>query len=147
MPHSAVQLVYASLALVMLTLAVGAVMLVTRVREMRRRRIHPQAAATSVTMGATLESVQAADNFRNLFEVPVLFHCLVCVALAVNRTPDWLVAGCWSFVVLRVLHSVVHCTYNRVYHRLAVFLAGFGLLVGMWVRFALALAVANGARY
>jgi hypothetical protein len=142
MPHNTVQLVYACLAMVLLTLAVGGFMLFTRVREMRLKRIHPQAAATSVTMGARLENVQPSDNFRNLFEVPVLFYCLVAVALAVARIPDWLVAGCWLFVALRVLHSLIHCTYNRVMHRLAVFLASFGLLAGLWIKFVVSLASA-----
>ena len=44
--------------------------------------------------------------------------------------------GCaWLYVALRVVHSLIHCTYNKVYHRLAVFLPGFGLLVGMWIGF------------
>ena len=43
-------------------------------------------------------------------------------------------------MALRVLHSFIHCTYNQVYHRLGVFLAGFVLLVGMWVVFFVALA-------
>ena len=40
-------------------------------------RIRVETEATSVKMAARLENVQAADNFRNLFEVPVLFYGLV----------------------------------------------------------------------
>jgi hypothetical protein len=86
-----------------------------------------------------LENVQAADNFRNLFEVPVLFYALGAVALATHQVPDWLVVGAWIFVALRVVHSFIHCTYNKVMHRLAVFLTSFGLLVALWVSFFLSL--------
>lgn len=133
MTANATQLVAAALALVILTSVVGARLLFTRVQEMRNKRIHPQAAATSVQMAARLENVQAADNFRNLFEVPVLFYALVAVALAAHHTPTWLVFGAWLYVLLRVVHSVIHCTYNKVMHRLSAFLAGFALLVALWV--------------
>jgi hypothetical protein len=142
---NALQLIAALLALVLLTAAVGAMLLYTRVQEMRRKRIHPQAASTSVQMAARLENVQPADNFRNLFEVPVLFYALCAVALATNQTPSWLVLGAWAFVALRVLHSIIHCSYNKVMHRLAVFLVSFALLVALWVSFFLSLSGAGAA--
>lgn len=143
MPANALSLIAALLALVLLTFAVGVRLLFTRVEEMRRKRIHPQAASNSLQMAARLENVQAADNFRNLFEVPVMFYGLVAVALATQQTPGWLVVGAWAFVGLRVVHSFIHCTYNKVMHRLAVFLASFGLLVALWVAFFLSLPSAR----
>jgi hypothetical protein len=145
MTANASHLIGALFALVLLTAVVGAYLLFTRVQEMRQKRIHPQAASTSVKMAARLENVQAADNFRNLFEVPVAFYALVAVALATHQTPGWLVLGAWVFVALRVLHSIIHCTYNRVMHRLSVFLASFGLLVALWVSFFLSLPTAGAA--
>jgi hypothetical protein len=145
MPANTSQLIGALLALVILTFIVGARLLFTRVQEMRQKRIHPQAASTSIKMAARLENVQAADNFRNLFEVPVLFYALGAVALATHQTPSWLVVGAWTFVALRVVHSFIHCTYNMVMHRLAVFLASFGLLVALWVLFFLSLPSASAA--
>lgn len=140
MPSNSLQLIASCLALVLLTTAVGALMLFTRVQEMRRKRIHPQAASTSVQMASRLENVQPADNFRNLFEVPVLFYALAALALAAGNVPTWLTTSAWLYVVLRVLHSIIHCTYNKVYHRLAVFMASFGLLVAMWVGFFVSLS-------
>lgn len=140
MPANHVQLIAACLAMVLLVLAVGALLLVTRVREMRRKRIHPQAAANSLKMAAQLENVEVADNFRNLFEVPVLFFSLAAIALATGYVPRWLVVCSWIFFALRVLHSFIHCTYNKVYHRLAAFMAGFFLLTGMWIAFFVSIA-------
>ena len=145
MPLNSLQLIAACLALVLLTTAVGTLMLFTRVQEMRRKRIHPQAASDSVKMAAKLENVQPADNFRNLFEVPVLFYGLAAVAVAAGNVPSWLGTSAWLYVALRVLHSIVHCTYNKVYHRLAIFMASFGLLVAMWVSFFVSLSSKSAA--
>ena len=60
----------------LLTITVGIRMFIVRTRVMRERRIHPQAAANSRKAAERLEAVQAVDNFRNLFEAPVLFHAL-----------------------------------------------------------------------
>ncbi|MCY7309098.1 MAG: MAPEG family protein [Rhodoferax sp.] len=145
MPANSIQVIAALLALVLLTFVVGTRLLFTRVQEMRQKRIHPQAASTSVQMAARLENVQAADNFRNLFEVPVMFYALGAVALATQHTPGWLVGGAWAFVGLRIVHSFIHCTYNKVMHRLAAFLSSFVLLVALWVSFFLSLPGATAA--
>jgi hypothetical protein len=139
MPANHLHLIAACLAMVLLTAIVGLTMLRNRVREMMRKRLDAQQIADSTRMAAQLQDIQAADNFRNLFEVPVLFYTLVAIALATGYVPSWLVVCAWIFVALRVAHSLIHCTYNKVFHRLAVFLPGFALLIGMWSAFFLAL--------
>ena len=139
MTPNAFNLLLAALAMVVLTVAVGLRMLYSRVQEMRQKRLHPQKAATSKTMAANLENVQAADNYRNLFEAPVLFYALVACAVAAAYAPPWLVIGAWCYFGLRVVHTIIHCTYNNVMHRLAAFAIGFVLLVGLWIAFVLTL--------
>ena len=51
-----------------------------RIGEMKRERIHPQAVALSAQAAARLTDSRAADNFRNLFELPVLFYLALVVA-------------------------------------------------------------------
>jgi hypothetical protein len=140
-----IQLAVASLALVLLTFAVGVRLLYVRTMEMREKRVHPQAASTSIQMAAKLQNVQAADNFKNLFETPVLFYSLAAMAIASGYTPAWLAMGAWAYVGLRAAHSFIHCTYNRVMHRFAAFALGFTLLVGLWVTFIVGLASRNAA--
>jgi hypothetical protein len=126
-------------AMMLLVFCVGVALLAQRSREMKARRIHPQKVATSAQMGATMQRVNIADNFRNLFETPVLFYAL-CLSLAVTQSATPLMlAGLWAYVALRVVHSVIHCTYNRVMHRFAAFGAGFVLLLVLWMNFALGL--------
>ena len=79
----AIHLAIACLCLVLLTFAVGVRLLYVRTVEMREKRVHPQAASNSLQMAAKLQNVQAADNFRNLFETPVLFYALAAVAYEV----------------------------------------------------------------
>ena len=134
----------ASLALVLLTFAVGLRMLAARTSEMKQLKIHPQSTATSLKMAARLTDVQAADNFRNLFEVPVLFYALMAMAVATAHAPPWLVIGAWLFVTLRVVHSAIHCSYNTVMHRFAAFGASLLLVVVLWVAFVVTLAPQAG---
>ncbi len=106
-----------------------------RLGEMRAKSIDPQAVSTAIELAGRLERTQAAENFRNLFEVPVLFY-LLCVAMAMNggSTPGY-VAAAWGYVGLRALHSVIHVTYNRVTHRFLAYAASTLLLFGMWIAF------------
>jgi len=122
-------------AMVGLTALVWVKLYWDRLGEMRERRIDPQAIATARDSAGRLERRDAADNFRNLFEIPVLFY-LLCVALAVNggSTPAF-VAAAWAYVALRALHSMIHVTYNRVVHRFLAYVASTLLLFGMWIAF------------
>jgi hypothetical protein len=121
-------------AMVGLTAAVWVKLYADRLGEMRAKRIDPQALA-SARDTAQLERPQAAENFRNLFEVPVLFYVL-CVALVLNggSTPGFVTAA-WGYVALRVVHSLIHVTYNRVTHRFLVYVASTLLLFGTWAAF------------
>ena len=130
-------LVAACAALATLTFVVGLRMLAVRVAEMRARRIHPQAVALSAQRAQRLDDSRASDNYNHLFELPVLFYALCALALATTHVPGWLPAAAWLFVALRIAHSAIQCSYNRVMHRFAVFLAGFALLGAMWAGFAL----------
>jgi hypothetical protein len=114
-------------------------MYITRISEIHARRVSPQAFATTRTAAGVFENVAAADNFRNLFEVPVLFFA-VCCALAITDTvtPSQLVLA-WLFVGLRAIHSFIHVTYNRVVHRFAVYVASTLCVLVMWCLFAISL--------
>lgn len=127
-------------ALVGLTAAVWVKLYADRLGEMRARGIDPQSVATAREAAGQLARTQAAENFRNLFEVPVLFY-LLCVALALNggSTPGF-VAGAWAYVGLRALHSLIHVTWNRVVHRFLVYVASTLLLFAMWIGFVARIA-------
>jgi len=75
-------------------------------------------------------------NFMNLLELPMLFY-VVCTALYVTLGVDaYAVALAWLYFALRVAHSLVHLTYNNVFHRLGVYAASGVVLALLWLRFA-----------
>ena len=128
-----------ALAMVALTIAVWLRMYAIRIGEMKRERIHPQSVATSAQMAARLADTRAADNFRNLFELPVLFYLALVVAAMAGQTGVAVLALAWTFVALRVLHSWIHCTYNKVMHRFQAYLAGGVVLWALWIVLAIGL--------
>ena len=122
-----------ALAMVALTYVVMVVMYRRRVAQMRRDKIRPQAVATSVEAAAHLTDVAPADNFRNLFEMPVLFYLALVVAALSGQTGPLVLGLAWAYVAARVLHSWIHCTYNRVMHRLRAFMLGMYILLALWL--------------
>ncbi|MGL6289081.1 MAG: MAPEG family protein [Silanimonas sp.] len=124
--------VWPMLAMVGVVLGVWVRLYATRIPEMKRRHIHPQKVASNRAMVDTMEDQRAADNFRNLFELPVLLFA-ACLAALVTGVDSPLALGlAWGFVASRALHSIIHCTYNTVMHRFQAYAFGGFLLFGLW---------------
>ncbi len=119
-------------AMVALTVVVWLRMFFVRVGQMKRERIHPQAVATSAQALARLTDSRVADNFRNLFELPVLFYLAICVAAIAGLATTTTLVLAWLFVLLRVVHSAIQCSYNKVMHRFQAYLAGGIVLWLLW---------------
>ncbi len=119
-------------AMVALTFVVWWRMFFSRVGQMKRERIHPQAVATSAQATARLTDSRAADNFRNLFELPVLFYAALFVAALAGQVTPITLALAWIFVALRIVHSAIHCSYNKVMHRFYAYVAGGMALFALW---------------
>lgn len=111
-----------------------------RLSEMRRSRVHPQALASAADTARLLKDVRASDNFRNLFELPVLFYPAALVAMFFNINDGLALVLAWGFVIGRVVHSLVHCTYNRVMHRFMAYALSTVFLWALWIRLAFLLA-------
>ena len=121
-----------AVAMVALTVVVWFRMYFSRVAQMKRERIHPQAVATSAQAAAKLTDSKCADNFRNLFELPVLFYLALVVAASTAQVSTATLALAWLFVLLRVAHSAIHCTYNKVMHRFYAYFFGGMTLWVLW---------------
>ena len=126
------QLIWPLFAMALLSSLVWLRLFQTRIDEMKRRQIHPQLAALSAQTGQ-FEDTRAADNFRNLFELPVLFYVAILLAIHTNLGSEILLVLAWAFVALRFLHSYIHCTYNRVKDRFTAYLFGGIALWALWV--------------
>jgi hypothetical protein len=133
-------ILYPIAAMLLLTTVVAALLLRERITEMKARRIHPQQLPSSSQMSATLQQTRAADNYKNLFEMPVMFYVLCLALYATQLASSGFVMAAWAYVALRVLHSVIHVGYNTVMHRFAVFALSSTLLLVMWIAFVVQLA-------
>ena len=111
--------------MMILTAVVWIYMYYRRISFILSQGIRPQDLRTPERASAILpETAQySANNLRNLFELPVIFYAL-CLYLYVTQSVDIVYMGAaWLYLALRVLHSAIQCTVNRVKHRFYVYFA------------------------
>ena len=75
-------------------------------------------------------------NYMSLLELPLLFYVVVLAQYVTQTDTSVTVGLCWSYVGLRVLHSLVHLTYNHVLHRFIVFALSNVVLLIIWALFS-----------
>ena len=66
--------------------------------------------------------INASDNLKNLFEIPVLFYARALYLFATSQVDGAYLSAAWLFVAFRALHSIVHCTVNIVMLRFYLYL-------------------------
>jgi hypothetical protein len=125
-------LVWSLVAMAGIVLAVWLRLYHLRLGEMRRSRIHPQKLALSGPKDGLLLDTRASDNFKNLFELPLLSQSGVLLVLVLGLASPFFAVLAWIFVATRALHSLIQCTYNRVMHRFTVYAAGTLVLWVFW---------------
>jgi len=79
-----------------------------------------------------------SDNLKNLFEVPVLFYALALFLFVTRQVDGIYVFASWVFFIFRVLHSVIHCSYNNVPHRFLTYFISCAAVAFMGVRASVA---------
>lgn len=107
-----------------LTFVVWLYMYVLRLRYIIANRIDSQKLRTPQAAAELLpESVNyPASNLRNLCELPVVFYALCLMLYATGEVDAVYVGAAWLFFAFRVLHSLVHCTFNRVILRFGLYM-------------------------
>ncbi len=120
------------LATLLLTLLVWIYLFVQRIGYSRANDIDIEAFKTPGDTAGLIPGPKssASNNFQNLLEMPLVFYT-ICFYLTVFGGVDDLHVTCaWVFVIFRVVHSLVHCTVNRVLFR---FLAYLVSSVAVWI--------------
>ena len=128
-------IIYPVFCLVILTFFMIAATGITRLISVRRRQVHPR---YYVLMSGDTppDYVQKIGrNMDNLLEVPVLFYLLAVLVMLFEISSQLLVDLAWLYVVLRLVHSIIHISYNNVPHRLIVFVLSVVTLMIMWFQF------------
>ena len=121
-----------AVAMVLLTAAVTFRMFFERVGQMKAERIPFRDIPSGSQMAARFADTRAADNYRNLFEAPVLFYLALLVAFVTAQVSPLVLGLACAYAALRYVHTYIHCTYNRIKHRLYVFLASNVVLWVLW---------------
>lgn len=107
-----------------LTMVVWVYMYIRRIAFINSQKINPQELVTPKALASiTPPSVSnPSDNLKNLFEIPVLFYALVLYLVVTKQVDSVYVNSAWVFVIFRVLHSAVHCTFNLIMLRFYLYL-------------------------
>jgi hypothetical protein len=114
------------LALVAWTLVMWIWMYATRIPAMNAAGLDPQEAAYPGTWAHRLRPGvrSVADNYNHLHEQPTIFYALMFFAALTGGGDSTALKLAWGYVVLRVLHSLVQATFNKVIVRFSIFAVG-----------------------
>ena len=127
------------LALVCWTLVVWVWMYATRIPAMKQAGIDPQEAAYPGTWSHRLRPGvrSVADNYSHRHEQPTIFYALMFFAAMTGGADATALKLAWVYVLLRIAHSLVQATINRVIVRFGIFALGTLVLMAFMVRQAL----------
>jgi hypothetical protein len=132
-------ILYPMIALAALTFAVLALIPFQRFRAAGRKQVSVDDFKFGESAKVPPEVSIPNRNYMNLLELPTLFY-VVCLAMFATQTVTSQALGLsWLYVALRTLHSLVHLTYNNVFHRLLFFALSNFALIALWVQWTLLL--------
>jgi hypothetical protein len=128
------------LALIAWTFVMWVWLYATRIPALRAARVDLVAVSRT---GAKLDLPPAvsrvADNYNHLHEQPTIFYALALAAEHGAAVDGISVALAWTYVALRVIHSLVQATRNVIMVRFFVFAAASLVLLLLLVRTVLLL--------
>jgi hypothetical protein len=112
-------------AMIALTVAVWFYMYAQRLPFILRSRLTPQQLRPEELARRSPPAVaNPSDNLKNLFELPTIFYALVLCLYVTDHVDATYLWAAWLFVVFRILHSAVHCTFNFIPLRFWLYAAG-----------------------
>ena len=121
------------LALIVWSLIVWAWMYALRIPAMQKAGIRPDDARHPGSLDALPASArQVADNYNHLMEQPTIFYALAFFVVLAGHDGGLAVTLAWAYVGLRVVHSLIQNTVNRVMLRFLVFSISTIVLI-VWV--------------
>jgi hypothetical protein len=130
-----VAILYPVFVLVLLTLMVLCSLAVARARAIKtmdRQRGNPDLALGRVSWPE--DAIKRANNYRNQFELPVLFYAVVAFALITKGADLLMIVLAWLFVLSRIVHATIHVGPNKVRWRTPAFALGFLVIAVMWIK-------------
>ena len=126
-------ILYPLFALAAWTLIVLVLIPIARVRSVRQREIGTDDFRYGESAEVPGHVSLPNRNYMNLLELPMLFYVVGIVLYVTGGASYVAIFVAWAYVVLRIVHSLIHLTYNDVLHRLATFTLSLVALVVLWV--------------
>jgi hypothetical protein len=77
-----------------------------------------------------------ADNYNHLMEQPTLFYAIAITLAITGSGTGWALYLAWTYVGMRVVHSLVQVTWNKIEVRFSLFFLSSLVLIGLIVRAA-----------
>ncbi|MFN3239593.1 MAG: MAPEG family protein [Pseudomonadales bacterium] len=98
-------------------------MAATRLPAIAKAKLGPTAGRRTADLANQLpEQVQwKADNYNHLHEAPTLFYAVAIVLAIIGQGDGFNTILAWAYVGLRIAHSIVQATINRVIIRFALY--------------------------
>ena len=123
-------------ALVLWTFFMWSWMYATRIPAIRRARMELDPLRPRGEQMAELPAQVRwkADNYNHLFEMPTLFYAVALTLACLGVESPLEVALARTYVGLRVVHSLVQATWNRIEARFAVFALSSLVLFALAIR-------------
>ena len=113
-----------ALALILWTLVIWCVLYFRRIPAMKAARIHPDTAKhpDSGWKAKMPDSERfAAYNYNHLMEQPTIFYALMFTIFLMEKASPLAIYCAWGYVILRVIHSLIQITANKVMPRFIIF--------------------------
>ena len=99
-------------------------MAAVQLRYMAEQKMPPEQGERTLELEAKLpKRIQSkADNYNNLLEQPTAFYATAIASAMIGLGEGLSLYPAWAHVVIRVVHSLVQATINKVMLRFALFL-------------------------
>ena len=122
------------LGMVFLTFGVMIWMLKLRYQAVRKDGLNPR--YFELYRGAKIPDYLAkvTQNYENLLEMPLLFYVAIILLMTLKIIDPFYIFLAWSFFLLRLLHSYIHTTSNKLKNRKNIFIASTLVLMILWLR-------------
>ena len=122
-----------AIALTIWTMIIWAWMYVTRIPAMQKAKIDPDQAQMAGLLDQKLPpQVQwKAHNYNHLHEAPTVFYAVVIMLVLLGAGDGMNAFLAWIYTGLRVIHSLVQVTANKVMVRFVLFLLSSIVLIAL----------------
>lgn len=126
------------LALILWTFVMWVLMYKRRIPAMNAIHKNPQKFIDDPTLWEKMpkSATNAADNYNHLHEQPVVFYALMFYISLSGNSDNIFMYMAWAYVAIRIVHSLVQVTSNKVMHRFSLFALASVVLMVMGLRAA-----------